>query len=182
MPHRLLFLALLLLLAAVPRSVAALDGPEMSDPVDQYQLEFKRKSLGPSLGIDQQKVEQLLQIDQKYKSLKRQATQDAKGAIRQLQQVMSQPQPSEEEVRTILENMMKVRRDKLALEQRQLEEEKAILTPVQQARYIMLLMNMRHQIAKEAQKVRSAPPAGAPQPLKPGGPREVPVSRPGGGY
>jgi len=177
MPHRVLFVALLLLLAAAPRSAMAYDGTDPSDPVDQYQLEFKRKNLGPTLGIDQQKVEQLLQIDQKYKSLKRQATQDAKGAIRQLQQVMSQPHPSEAQVRAVLDNMMKVRRDKLALEQRQLEEEKAILTPVQQARYIMLLMNMRHQIAKEAQKVRSSPPAGAPQPIKPGGPTEMPVSR-----
>lgn len=175
MPHRVLFVALLLLLAAAPRSAGAFDGSEASDPMDQYQVEFKRKTLGPALGIDQQKVERLLQIDQKYRSMKRQATQEAKGAIQQLHQVMHQPQPSEEEVRAILDNMMKVRRDKLALEQRQLEEEKTVLTPVQQARYILLLMNMRQQIAREAQKVRSAP-QGVPLPVKPG-PREVPVSR-----
>jgi hypothetical protein len=93
---------------------------------------------------------------------------------------MSQPQPPEQEVAAILDNMMKLRKDKLALEQQQLQEEKSILTPVQQARYILLLMNMRQQIAKEAQKVRSAP-QGVPLPAKPQ-PHEVPVSRPGRGY
>jgi hypothetical protein len=52
---------------------------------------------------------------------------------------------------------------------------------VQQARYILMLMNMRHQVAREAQRVRNAP-QGVPITPKPG-PREVPaVSRPGTGY
>lgn len=173
------FAALLLLLAGVPRPAVALTG-DPSDPIDQYQADFKRKSLGPALGIDQSKVERLLQIDKKYKSLKRQAIQDARMTLQKLNQVMRQPQPSEQEVRVILDNMMKIRREKLALEQRQLEEEKTVLTPVQQARYILLLMNMRQEIAKEANKVRSAP-GGVPLPAKPG-PREMPVSRPGGRY
>lgn len=168
---------MLLFLAGSPEVAAQFEGPEPGDPLEQYQLDFKRKNLGPSLGIDQGKVERLLQIDQKYRGLKRQATQEARAALEQLHRAMSQPQPSEEEVRLILDNMMRLRQHKLALEQRQLEEEKTVLTPVQQARYILLLMNMRQQIAREAQKVRSAPPGGATTPLKPGGPREVPVSR-----
>jgi|UniRef100_A0A7V6A4N7 Spy/CpxP family protein refolding chaperone len=175
-------LLVIFLLSGVPSNGLAFDGTETGDPLEQYQMEFKRKNLGPSLNLDPAKVEKLLQIDQKYRALKRQATQEARLALQQLQRVMSQPQPSEEEVRRILDNMMRLRQHKLALEQQQLEEEKAVLTPVQQARYILLLMNMRHQIAKEAQKVRGAPPLSAPQPLKPGGPREVPVSRPGGNY
>jgi Spy/CpxP family protein refolding chaperone len=177
MPRLALFMAVLLLLAGVPRPGGAIDA---SDPMDQYQANFKRKNLGPTLGIDQTKVERLLQIDQKYKSLKRQAIRDAKGALQQLHRVMRQPQPSEQEVAAILAKMMKLRQKKLSLEQRQLQEEKSVLTPVQQARYILLLMNMRQQVAKEAEKVRSAP-RGVPMPAKPG-PREVPVSRPGRGY
>lgn len=178
---RCVFLAtLLLLLAGVPRPVGALTTDGSSDPIDQYQADFKRKNLGPALGIDQSKVERLLQIDRKYKSLKRQAIQKARMSLQQLNRVMRQPKPSEQEVRGILGNMMRIRREKLALEQRQLEEEKTVLTPVQQARYILLLMNMRQQIAKEAQKVRQSP-RGVPLPVKPG-PREVPVSRPGGRY
>ena len=63
---------------------------------------------------------------------------------------MSQPNPPEKEVAAILDTIMRLRKQKLTLEQEQLQEEKSILTPVQQARYIMLLMNMRHQIVKEA--------------------------------
>lgn len=175
-------LLVFILLSGTPRIGTAFDGPETGDPLDQYQLEFKRKNLGPSLNLEAAKVERLLQIDQKYRSLKRQAISEAKMALQQLQRVMSQPQPSEEEVRQILDNMLRLRQQKLALEQQQLEEEKTVLTPVQHARYILFLMNMRHQIAKEAQRVRSAPPGSATQPLKPGGPREMPVSQPGSNY
>ncbi len=178
----LLILSLLLLLVGVVRPAAAFDpGGEPSDPMDQYQVDFKRQNLGAALGIDPNTVEHLLQIDQKYRAEKRQAVQNAKGAFQQLQRVMSQPQPADKEVAGILDNMMKLRQEKLTLEQRQRDEEKSILTPVQQAKYIMLLMSMRQQVAKEAQRVRSAP-QGVPLPARPAGPREVPVSRPGIGY
>jgi len=169
-------LALMLLLSA-PFSAAAFDH-DPSDPLDQYQMDYKRKHLSTSLGIDQAKVERLLRIDQKYKPLKRQTIRDAKAALQQLQHLMQQPHPPEQEVAAILDRMMKLRQEKLALEQRQLKEEKNILTPVQQARYILLLMNMRQQIAREAHEMRSAP-QGVPIQPQPG-PREVPASRPGG--
>jgi hypothetical protein len=170
---------LLLAMGAAPWGLAFETG-EPGDPMDQYQADYKRQHLGAALGVDQGTVERLLQIDQKYKAQKRRSIQDAKGAFQQLQRAMSQPQPSDQEVAAILDNMMRLRKDKLTLEQSQLQEEKSLLTPVQQAKYILLLMNMRQQVAKEAQKVRTAPP-GAPMPMKPA-PHEVPVSRPGGGY
>lgn len=165
----------LLLLFSTPFSAAAFD---IKDPLDQYQMDFKRKHLSSSLGLDQARVERLLQIDQKYKSLKREKIREAKATLRQLQQLMQQPNPPQQKVEAILDRMMKLRREKLALEQNQLREEKNILTPVQQGRYILLLMNMRQQIAREAQKMRSAP-QGVPVPPQTA-PREVPVSRPGG--
>ena len=180
MLRHVLFLAMLLILIGTVRSGSAFDAGEPGEPMDQYQTDFKRQNLGAALGIDQNTVERLLQIDEKYRAQKRQAIQNAKGAFQQLRKVMSQPQPSEQEVAAILDNMMKLRQEKLMLEQNQLQEEKSILTPVQQAKYILMLMNMRQQIAKEAQRVRSAP-QGVPLPAKPAGPREVPVSRPGGG-
>ncbi len=176
-----LIVFLLLMLVGAVRPAAAFDPGDPGDPMDQYQADFKRQNLGAALGIDQNTVERLLQIDQKYRAEKRQAVQNARGAFQQLQRVMSQPQPPEQEVAGILDNMMKLRQEKLTLEQKQLQEEKSILTPVQQAKYIMLLMSMRQQVAKEAQRVRSAP-QGVPLPAKPAGPREVPVSRPGIGY
>jgi Spy/CpxP family protein refolding chaperone len=181
MLRHVLFLSMLLILIGTARSGSAFDAGEPGEPMDQYQTDFKRQNLGAALGIDQNTVERLLQIDEKYRAQKRQAIQNAKGAFQQLRKVMSQPQPTEQEVAAILDNMMKLRQEKLMLEQNQLQEEKSILTPVQQAKYILMLMNMRQQIAKEAQRVRSAP-QGVPLPARPAGPREVPVSRPGGGY
>jgi hypothetical protein len=178
----LLVSMLVLLIGGVARSGLAFDPTEPGEPMDQYQMDFKRQNLGSALGIDPTRVERLLQIDQKYKLQKRQAIQNAKVAFQQLQQVMSQPNPPEREVAGILDNIMRLRKEKLTLEQQQLQEEKSILTPVQQARYIMFLMNMRHQIAREAQRVRNTP-QGVPLPPKPTGPREVPaVSHPGTGY
>ncbi len=182
MLRRVLLVSMLVLVMGGVRSGLAFDPTEPGEPMDQYQMDFKRQNLGTALGIDQAKVEQLLQIDQKYKFQKRQAIQNAKAAFQQLQQVMSQPNPPEQEVAGILDNIMRLRKEKLTLEQQQLQEEKSILTPVQQARYIMVLMNMRHQVAREAQRMRNTP-QGVPLPPKPTGPREVPaVSRPGTGY
>jgi hypothetical protein len=182
MLRRVLLVSMLVLVIGGVRPGLAFDAGEPGEPMDQYQMNFKRQNLGTALGLDQAKVERLLQIDQKYKSQKRQAIQDAKTAFQQLQQVMSQPNPPEREVAVILDNIMRLRKQKLTLEQQQLQEEKSLLTPVQQARYIMLLMNMRHQIVKEAQRVRNTP-QGVPVPPKPTGPREVPaVSHPGTGY
>ncbi len=176
MLKRVLCIAALVLILGAPRPGEA---TEAGDPLDQYQVDFLRKNL-PALGIDQNQVERLLQIEQKYKPRKRRAILEAKAALQQLQQVMSQPQPPEKEVAAILDRMMKLRREKLALEQEELQEQQGILTPVQQARYFLLHMNLRQQVAKEAQKMRSAPP-GMTLPAKPG-PHEVPVSRPGGKY
>jgi hypothetical protein len=129
MLRRVLLAALLLLVAGVPRSVGAYTEGDPSDPIDQYQVDYKRKNLGSALGIDQSKVERLLQIDEKYRTLKRQAIQNARGSLQQLNQVMHQPQPSDGEVRRILDDMMRIRREKLSLEQRQLEEEGADRPP-----------------------------------------------------
>jgi hypothetical protein len=181
MVRRILYVFLLLLLIGTVRPGAAFDAGDPGEPMDQYQMDFKRQNLGAALGIDHNTVERLLAIDQKYRAQKRQAIQNAKKSFQDLQRVMGQPQPGDQEVSSILDNMMRLRKEKLTLEQNQLQEEKSLLTPVQQARYILLLMNMRHQVAKEAQRVRTAP-QGVPIPPKPAGPREVPVSRSGGGY
>ena len=137
MLRHVLFLSMLLILIGTVRSGSAFDAGEPGEPMDQYQTDFKRQNLGAALGIDQNTVERLLQIDEKYRAQKRQAIQNAKGAFQQLRKVMSQPQPSEQEVAAILDNMMKLRQEKLMLEQNQLQEEKSILTPVQQANSIL---------------------------------------------
>jgi hypothetical protein len=67
--------------------------------------------------------------------------------------------------------------DMLNLQQRQQDEEMAVLSPVQQARYLLYLMGLRRQMAKEARNLR--PDQGGAQPLPPRPDlREVPVVRP----
>src|SRR3974377_877935 len=129
MLRQVLFLSILLVLIGTARAGSAFAAGGPGEPMDKTQPDLKRQKLGAAVGIDQNTVERLLQIDQKYRAQKRQAVQNAKGAFQQLQRVMSQPQPSEQEVAAILDNMMKLRKEKLTLEQNQLQEEKSILTP-----------------------------------------------------
>ena len=169
-PFILSVLAFIVLMGAAGPS-QAFDNPDVTD---RYQEEVKRQKLGPALGVNQNTVNQLLQIDHRYKPMKEKAKQDAVSAFRDLQQVMQNPSPPENQVRAILDKMIKNRRETLSLQQRQLEDEMAILTPVQQARYLMFLMSLRKQMAREALNLRSGPKAATP--IVP--PRELPVVRP----
>jgi len=142
-------------------------------PFQEQLQEIKRSQLGPALGVDQATVDRLLQIEQRYRSLKNQVNQGAMADMQRLQQIMANPNPPEAEVRAILETMNQRVQESRNLQQRQHEEEMAILSPVQQARYIMYKM----QLLREARSVKKGP--GTPGPIGPGkGPREVPVFRP----
>ncbi|MEW6659308.1 MAG: hypothetical protein AB1424_11675 [Thermodesulfobacteriota bacterium] len=138
------------LLAGVSAPAWGFDHPES---LNRFQEDVKRTRLGSVLKVDQGKVDQLLHIDQKYKPLKEQARRDAVAAFKQLQQVMRNPSPSEGQVQGILSTMMRKKQESLDLQQRQLEEEMAILTPVQQARYLMFLMGLRREMVKEARSL-----------------------------
>ncbi|MBM4295747.1 MAG: hypothetical protein FJ126_12705 [Deltaproteobacteria bacterium] len=146
------------------------------DEAFQTQLQgIKRSQLGPALGADQRTVDQLLAIEQRYGAMKQQLTREAVEASRQLQQVMQNPQPREEDVRTLLETMVQKKKEIEAVRQRQWDEQKALLTPVQLARYFLYMQHM----TREARSVRS-PAAPAAPPRYPAGkaPEGVPVFRP----
>ncbi len=142
-------------------------------------LEVKRSQLGPALGADQRTVDRLLEIDKRYKPMRSQLINQMKADMQRLQQLMSQPSPPESEVKVVLGNMKNHRLEMLNLQQRKDDEESALLTPMQQARYLMYLMTL----IREARSIKGGPggppqgPAGV-RPFTPGGPREIPVSRP----
>lgn len=135
--------------------------------------EVKRSQLGPTLGVEQRTVDQLLKIDQKYTPLKDQARREFKATFQQLHQLMRNPTPAEAEVQALLDNLRRQEQEMHNLKQRETEEQRAILSPVQQARYILYLQ----QMMKEARSIKGGP--GGMAPMIPGGPREIPVSRPG---
>jgi hypothetical protein len=150
-------------------------------------LEVKRNQLGPALGVDQQTVNKLLAIDERYKPMRHQLIMGMKTDFQRLQQLMSQPSPSEQEIKTVLSDMKRRRLEMLNLQQRKDNEETALLTPVQQARYIIYLMGL----VREARSIKGG--SGGPGRMGgpsggmggPGGmgapafrPREIPVSRP----
>jgi hypothetical protein len=139
-------------------------------------MEVKRTQLGPALGVDQQTVNKLIAIDERYKPIRRQLIMGMKADMQRLQQLMNQPAPREQEIMGILSEMKRKRLEMLNLQQRKDEEEMAILTPLQQARYIIYLMNL----VREARSIKSGPggmrgPAEM-RPLEP--PREIPAFRP----
>ena len=152
---------------------------------DQF-MEVKRNQLGPALGVNQQTVDQLLAIDARYKPLRHQLVTGMRSDMQRLQQLMNQPNPPEKEIKPLLADMKRKRLEMLNLQQRKDDEETALLTPMQQARYLMYLMSL----IKEARSIKSgtgAPgghgrsgvvgaPAGIPVPTL--RPSEIPVSRP----
>jgi len=114
-------------------------------------LEVKRTQLGPALGVSQPTVDKLLAIDARYKPLRHQLVTGMKSDMSRLQQLMNQPSPPEGEVKRLLADMKRKRLEMLNLQQRKDDEESSLLTPMQQARYLMYLMSL----IKEARSVKS---------------------------
>jgi hypothetical protein len=155
-------------------------------------LETKRNQLGPVLGVNQQTVDKLLAIDARYKQLRQQLVAGMDNDVQRLQQLLSQPAPPEQEVKVMLDEMKRKRLEMLNLQQRKGDEDAAILTPIQQARYVMYFMSL----IKEARSIKSGGsrpgnqgrPGLVGQPGGAGGPgglgvptlrpTEIPVSRP----
>jgi len=152
---------------------------------DRFQ-EVKRNQLGPAIGVNQQTVDQLLAIDARYKPLRHQMVMEMMNDWRRLEQAMTQASPSEQEIKTILSNLRHRKEEMHNLQQRQGDEEIAILTPVQQARYLIY----QRSLLKEARSIKSGTgaPGGQARPGGMGGPggmavptlrpSEIPVSRP----
>jgi hypothetical protein len=138
---------------------------------DKFQ-EIKRTQLGPALGVNSQIVDRLLQIEARYQPQRHKLIGEMRMDYLRLQQAMSQPAPSEQQVKTILTDMKRKKREMQDLQTRQGDEEDAILTPLQQARYIMYLKSL----LKEARNIKGGPRE--TEPYIPRGPREIPVSRP----
>jgi Spy/CpxP family protein refolding chaperone len=160
MHRRILFLFLGLTLAGASlawgQSERGFGGGEFQDRF----VEVKRTQLGPALGVNQQTVDKLLAIDARYKPMRRQLVTGMKNDMRRLQQLMSQPSPREQEIKPLLADMKRKRLEMLNLQQRKDDEESALLTPMQQARYLMYLMSL----IKEARNIKS----GAGSPSRPG--------------
>ncbi len=152
-------------------------GPGPVGPAPGFQGKFaaaKRSQLGPALGVDQRTVDKLIEIDQRYQPMREQLIRDIRAELGRLRQVMSQPNPPEREVQAILTSMKQKKQEMLNLQERKDQEEVALLTPVQQARYLMYLMSL----VKEARSIKGGPGGGG-APFTPGqGPREIPVTGP----
>ncbi len=174
-----------LILAALASASMALAQP-MGQPMGQpppqpgsaggFQARFqeiKRAQMGPAIGVNQQTVDQLLRIEQRYRPTRQQLIRESVAEYRRLEQLMNQPAPPDQDVRAILSNIKRKQREMQDLQARQGEEEDALLSPVQQARYLMY----QRRLLKEARSVkREGPEEGAP--FAPAPPREIPVSRP----
>jgi hypothetical protein len=155
-------------------------------------LQAKRSQLGSALGVNQQTVDKLLAIDARYKQLRHQLAVGMENDVQRLEQLMRQPSPPEPEIKALLGEMKRKRLEMLNLQQRKGDEDAALLTPIQQARYLMYFMTL----LKEARSIKSGGGrpgyqgrpgvVGSPAGMGgPGGmgvptlrPTEIPVSRP----
>lgn len=133
--------------------------------------DIKRQQLGPALGVNQPIVDRLLEIDRRYQPLRQQMINAAKTDFQRLEVALNQPNPSNQEIKSILDSVKGKEREITALKQRQDDEEMAVLSPVQYARYIMYQKNLM----REARSIKGGPERGAP--MAPHPPTELPVSR-----
>jgi len=175
MPKKILCYCLCLILAGMAAATMALAQPGggTGGGFQERFREIKRTQMGPALGVNQQTVDQLLQIEARYQPQRQQLIRDSKLEFRRLQQVMSQPSPSDREVKAIMDNIKRKQQEMQELQRRQGEEEDALLSPVQQARYLMY----QRSLLREARSVKGEG-QGETMPIIPQGPREIPVSRP----
>lgn len=175
MPKKILCYCLCLILAGMAAATIALAQPGggVGGGFQERFREIKRTQMGPALGVNQQTVDQLLQIEQRYRPQRHQMILEAKTEFQRLEQALNQPNPSNQEIKAILDNIKRKEQEINALKQRQDVDEMAILTPVQYGKYIMY----QKKLMREARSVKGGD-QGETAPITPQGPREIPVSRP----
>ncbi len=175
MHKKLLFYFLCLMLAGMASATWALaqpagvfQGPGGGGGGFQERFQqVKRNQMGSALGVSQQTVDQLLQIEQRYQPSRRQLIQSMRMDYQRLQQLMSQPAPPEREVGAILGDMKRKKQEMQDLQTRQGEEEDALLSPVQQARYLMYNQSLMREATVSREAVRAVlQGGGAPLPRR----------------
>lgn len=167
------FLGLILAITASATLTSAQISREMDGSFQERFSQIKRKQLGPELGVSQQVVEQLLQIEQRYQALRQKLFRDSKADFQHLLQTMSQPSPSDQEAKAILANIKRHQQEKQNLQERQGQEEEKLLTPVQMARKIMY----QKRLLQEARSIKRKGSGQTTPLVPPSGPREVQVSQ-----
>jgi hypothetical protein len=149
---------MIVLLASFPSLVKAADPHGSPAALNQDGLrEIKRRYLGPALGVDQRTVDRLVEVGSRYQPTRQRLRQEMMTEWRRLQQALKQSPPQEAVIKGLLDNIHQKRMALLELNQRQLDEEMALLTPVQQARYLDFLMKLRKQLVREARRLKGGP-------------------------
>jgi|GEM_PF-6266204 len=127
-------------------------------------LEYKRRQLPQVLHLDQGQVDRLLEVERRHQPGLNRLRQDIRRDLQRLSRLLDRPQPSDAEVKAVLESLQGKRDQLQSLRQRQMDEAAALLSPQQQARYLIFQQQMRRDLL---QQVRGLPGAGWGRP--PGG-------------
>ena len=114
-------------------------------------LEVKRSQLGPALGVNQPTVDKLLAIEAQYKPLRHQMITGMRTICSVCSSLWASPPLPDQEIKAVLSNLKQKRLEMLNLQQRKDDEEVALLTPLQQARYLIYLMFL----IQEARSIKS---------------------------
>jgi hypothetical protein len=172
---------LILLLTGIPSLVKAADPAGSPAVLNQDGLrEIKRRNLGPALGVEQRTVDRLVEVGSRYQPTRQRLRQEMMAEWRHLQQALKQSPPPEAQIKALLDSIHQRRMALLDSNQRQLDEEMALLTPVQQVKYLDFLMRLRKQLVREARRLKGGGggSGGSKQPSlwRETTPKEVPVS------
>jgi hypothetical protein len=103
---------------------------------------------GMKLPPDKEKA--LLAVEDKYVAQRRAAIDKMKKAHKDLQAALAATKPDETKVKGLVDTLLSGQDELFNSFKSQRDEEMALLTPVEQGKYLLMMSKMRHEIMKKA--------------------------------
>lgn len=99
-----------------------------------------------ALKLDRETAAKMAVIDAGYKDKKKKLGRDFHEDLRLLRQAAREPGTPEKDLRVLLQRLKQNKKDMDELAQKQLDEEMALLTTEQQARYVLFTIDFRREM------------------------------------
>ncbi len=161
--------------AAAPALAQPYGGPA----TQVYLLEYKRQHLAAALRVDQTRVDRLLEVERRFNTRVRPLRQQLNRDMDRLRTLLASSRPDDAQIKAVLDSLYRTREQLHSLRRQQDAAQAALLTPTQQARYLMFQQELNRQLLDESRHLPAAeevgdnggggpgPAAPSPAPLPP---------------
>jgi Spy/CpxP family protein refolding chaperone len=128
-----------------PAQAQAVGHKMMGDHFRQLRMKMIK---GMKLPPDKEKA--LLAVEDKYVEQRHATIENMKKAHKDLQAAMAVAKPDEAKVKGLVDTLLSGQDELFNSFKSQRDEEMALLTPVEQGKYLLMMSKMRHEIMKKA--------------------------------